>query len=169
MLNRIVPLLAIALLSHSAQAANTVTFSNATINAASPTMAAGYFTAVSSADDAITGVASDCCDAVELHKNEVINNVMRMRKIDALELKASAPTTAQPSHGISLAAPIPGVSLRVSEGIPLQESVHVMLIGPKKPLQKGDVVPVTFSFKRAPKQVVNFTVDRGQPGEHAHH
>ena len=138
------------MLAGTANAAPAISFSDMTISAASPTMAAGYFTATSAVDDKIIGVASDCCDAVELHKNEMKDNIMRMRKIEALPLKAGVPTLAQQTHGAG-------------------ESVHVMLIGPKKLLKKGDEVKVTFSFEHAPKQTVLFTVSPNQPDAHAHH
>lgn len=116
---------------------SSVTFSNSFARPSVGQLGAAYFTVTSSADDAITGVMSDCCGAVELHRTEKINGVMSMRRISELLLKKNTPLEAQPGA---------------------KGGQHLMLIGPSRPLVEGESVVVTFSFKKAPSQTVRFPV-----------
>jgi copper(I)-binding protein len=93
----------------------------------------GYFTVTTATDDAITSVASQCCDAVELHRSEKINGIMSMRRIATLSLKKNKPVHIQPD----------------SKG-----GEHLMLIGLKQPLNVGDDVAVTLTFEKAGTQIL---------------
>lgn len=112
--------------------------------------AIGFFTAMNhgEANDAITGVSSDCCKAVELHQSQMHGDVMRMRRMDRVELPA-------------------GETVHFTSG-----GYHLMLIGLKKPLSKGDKVPVTVTFEHAPTQELALTVgnrkDHDAAMHHAH-
>lgn len=100
-------------------------------------MSVAYFTVESTVNDAVTGVSSDCCKAVELHRNEKINGIMSMRRISELALKKNTPLAAQPGAA---------------------GGQHLMLIGLKQPMAEGDAVNVTFFFKKAPSQTVSVPV-----------
>ncbi len=155
-INRTLRAAALLLVAFPALAGEGVAFHAPYAQSSSPTMGAAYFSAVSEADDAIIGLTSDCCTAVELHENVMDGNVMRMRKLDRLALKAGVPVEVAPTQGN-------------------ENSRHIMLIDPKKPLQKGDRITIAFTFEKAPKKTVTFTV--GAPGKavpthdhsHMHH
>jgi copper(I)-binding protein len=139
-----------------------------------------FFTATTTKDDTITGVTSGCCEAVELHRNEMSNGVMRMRKVSRLPIEKENPLLVQRSKrsGLSLAPGTPeGTTITTSLGGGgglAGDSLHVMLIGLKQPLNAGDIVPLTFTFEKAPPQTVEFTV-KPREGKapaadpHAHH
>lgn len=136
-------LVLLCLLPLMAQAASGVTFSNARIPTPVSSNGVGYMVVQSSADDAITGAASSCCTAVELHTHTMDNGIMRMRQVASVPLKAATPVVFE-SGGL-----------------------HVMLIGLKKPLPPGSTVPISFSFDRSPLQKVEFTVGAdGLQGAH---
>jgi len=111
-----------------------------------------YFTATSTKNDAITGITSDCCDAVEIHRSEKFNGIVTMRKVSELELEKRTPR-------------------RVQEDTPTGE--HVMLIGLKKPLVVGEMVKATFTFTKAPPLTIRFPVTAPKTddtaGEAHHH
>lgn len=111
-----------------------ITFSEARIPNPVSSNGVGYMSVRSDTDDAITGAASDCCTAVELHTHSMDDGIMRMRQVAEVPLKAGTPVKFE-SGGL-----------------------HVMLIGLKKPLKPGSTVPISFSFDRAPLQRVDFTV-----------
>ncbi len=143
--------IALALLSIPALAAkHTVTIHKAHARPSINGIGIAYFTATSTGNDAITGVTSACCKAVELHRSEKINGIMSMRRIANLSLKKGKPTLVQPE----------------SEG-----GEHMMLLGLKKPIAEGDAVNVTFTFEKAPPQTVSFPVmaPKVSGDSHAHH
>lgn len=87
--------------------------------------AVGFVTLEASGVDALIGVESDCCKVVELHEMTLKNDVMRMRRVDAIPL---------PDH----------------EKVKLRSGgYHLMLIGLKEPLEVGDTVPLTLNFEHA--------------------
>jgi copper(I)-binding protein len=102
----------------------------------------GFFTVESSKNDAIIAASSECCKAVELHRNEKINGNMTMRRISELSLKKNKPVRVQPDS--------PG-------------GEHLMLIGLESPLREGDAVTVTFTLKKAGAQTITFPV-KPRPG-----
>jgi copper(I)-binding protein len=62
-------------------------------------------------------------------------NVMRMRQVDAIEVKPGAMVTLAPG------------------------GLHVMLVGLKQPLKQGDKVPMTLWFEKAGKVEVQLAID----------
>lgn len=105
----------------------------------------GFLTLKASQDDALTGVASDCCAAVETHNMTMENDVMRMRRVDEIALPAQ--------HDVELKS----------------GGYHLMLIGLKKPLEAGGNVPLTLTFKHAkPMQVVLDVKQRESATDRAH-
>jgi copper(I)-binding protein len=111
-----------------------VAVSNTSIPLTPGSTAVAYPSITSAIDDTLLGASSPCCKTVELHTHDMTNGVMRMRKVDAVPLKAKVPTLFQ-SGGL-----------------------HLMLIGLKQPLKAGDVVPITLRFGHVGEQAVPFTV-----------
>lgn len=122
-------------------------FTQLTIPVTPGVNASAYPTVISEHDDALIGAESACCDAVELHTHMKEDNVLRMRRVDKVELKAGKPTVFASGE------------------------LHVMLIGLKKPLTEGRKIPITFHFAHAPDQTVTFTAGRLHDGadSHKHH
>ena len=79
----------------------------------------------------LVGVASPAANVVELHEMVMDNNVMKMRALPSLDVK-------------------PGQTVELKPG-----SYHVMLIDLKKPLTKGDVVPITLKVEGRDKKIEN--------------
>ena len=111
----------------------TITFDKLSIAITPGAHAVAFPTVTSTRDDAITGADSACCTAVELHTHEMDGDIMRMRRVEQVALKADTPTLFEP------------------------QGLHVMLIGLKSPLKAGDSIPVTFHFLHAADQTVTFT------------
>lgn len=92
--------------------------------------ATGAFMQLSSkAGVTLVGVASPAASVVEVHEMVMDNNVMKMRALPRLEVQA-------------------GKALELRPG-----SYHVMLIDLKKPLVKGDIVPITLKVEGKDKKV----------------
>jgi copper(I)-binding protein len=86
---------------------------------------------------------------VEVHRTEKLNGVMSMRRIAEVKLEKNEAVTIQPDA---------------------KGGEHMMLIGLKKPLNEGDSVKVTFTFKKSPVQTVTFPVKAdAAPGAHELH
>jgi copper(I)-binding protein len=99
---------------------------------------AGYMTITNngSAPDRLVGGASDVSSGFEIHEMTMDNGVMRMRPIGkGLEIK-------------------PGQTVELKPG-----SNHVMFLGLKKPLAKGERVKATLAFEKAGKVDIDFSVE----------
>lgn len=95
-------------------------------------------------------IKAECLDAktAELHNHINENGLMKMRQVHSIEIKAHGKTELKPG------------------------SYHVMLIGMKRPLKDGDVVPITLSFDDGSKLLVDVPVRKLQtdmPVEKAMH
>ena len=114
---------------------------------------AGYMTITNSgtAPDRLLGGATDVSNRFEIHEMTMDNGVMRMRPIaKGLEIK-------------------PGQTVALKPG-----GNHVMFLGLKQPLAKGEHVKATLTFEKAGKVDVDFSVesigaqtgggDRAMPG-----
>ena len=77
----------------------------------------------------LVGVGSPAANIVEIHEMVMDNNVMKMRAVPRLEVEA-------------------GKVLELKPG-----SYHVMLIDLKKPLAKGEIVPITLRVEGKDKKV----------------
>lgn len=89
--------------------------------------ATGAFMTLKSKEGAtVTGAASPVAGVVELHEMKTEGGVMRMRATPKLDLPAGKAVALQPNA--------PG-------------GYHVMLMDLKKPLTKGDIVPVTLKIQ----------------------
>jgi periplasmic copper chaperone A len=76
--------------------------------------------------DRLLSVSSNVADKLQIHEMKVVNRVMEMREV---------------TDGLPVAA---NGSLELKPG-----SYHVMLIGLKKPLKAGEVIPLTLDFEKA--------------------
>lgn len=77
------------------------------------------------ADDKLVSVSTPAAKMAELHKSEVVDGVMKMAPVGALDL---------PMHG----------TLEMKPG-----GYHIMLMGLVKPLAKGDEIELTLTFEKA--------------------
>jgi periplasmic copper chaperone A len=87
------------------------------------------------AADKLISASSDVSKSVELHSHVDDKGVMRMRKVDAIDVPASGVTELKPG------------------------GFHVMFIGLKEPLKEGARFPVTLKFERAGEVKVEFKVE----------
>ncbi|MGB0632832.1 MAG: copper chaperone PCu(A)C [Alphaproteobacteria bacterium] len=85
-------------------------------------------------NDRLTGVQSDVAKRVEIHTHLNDNGVMRMRKVDGIDVPARGRIAMKPG------------------------GYHIMLIGLHKPLQKGESFPVTLVFEKAGELTAEVTV-----------
>lgn len=107
-------------------------------------------------DDALLSASSPAAASVEIHTMTMEGDVMKMRSLDQLEIKAGSKVEMKPGNGY-----------------------HLMLLGLKKPLKNGDKFPLTLNFKKAGKVKVTVNVeDKAMPAkpmndadmhEHHHH
>lgn len=88
---------------------------------------AAYMTLVNTGKEAdrLISASGDVAKTIELHTHLHENNVMVMRKVDAIEITPGKPTQLQPG------------------------GLHIMLIGLKKPLVAGQTFPLTLKFEKA--------------------
>ena len=91
------------------------------------------------ADEVLLSGSSPAANKVEIHTMSMDGNVMKMRALDKLELKAGQKIEMKPGNG-----------------------VHIMLMGLKKPLAVGDKFPLTLNFRKAGK--IDTTVEVAEMG-----
>jgi len=111
------------LVAHSVDAAVTITDAWVRENAPGQTVVAAYMTLKSADESALVFVESPAADSVEIHSMTMNNNVMKMRKLDELPLKAGKPEKLAPG------------------------GFHLMLFDLKKPLKSGEKVDFKLCFK----------------------
>lgn len=83
---------------------------------------------------AVVAAESPVAEIVELHTHVHDNGVMRMRKIDKIELPAGGEVTLKPG------------------------GLHVMLLGLKQDLNEGDRISVTLKFSDGSSKTINAPV-----------
>ena len=81
--------------------------------------------------DRLLSATTAAAESMELHSSTIVDNVMRMRPLAAIDLP-------------------PGANLKVRHG----GEIHLMLIGLKAPLKNGDRFTVRLKFERAGEQDV---------------
>lgn len=86
--------------------------------------------------DKLIAVASPACESVQIHTMSMNGNVMKMREVQDLELKPRAKIAMNPGDGY-----------------------HIMLIGLKQPLKRGEKFTLTLSFEKAGKIEVPVSVE----------
>ncbi len=107
-------------------------------------------------DDALLSASSPAAERVEIHSMSMEGDVMKMRAVERIELKAGEKLAMQPGQGY-----------------------HLMLMGLKKPLKAGEKLPLTLTFREAGKLQVSVEVvamgaaqqGKDKPGQdkHEHH
>ena len=100
-------------------------------------VAAGYLTIENkgSSADRLLGATTDVAGKVELHEMSMNNGIMNMRPVEG---------------GIVIE---PGKVVKLAPN-----GFHIMLLNLKKPLTKGDKVPVTVEFENAGKVTLSLDV-----------
>ena len=106
------------------------------------------------ADDELLSASSPAAERVEIHSMSMEGDVMKMRAVDGVAIKAGDKVEMKPGQGY-----------------------HLMMMGLKKPLKAGEKFPLTLNFRKAGKMKVSVdVVDMGMPGKpaggsdlHEHH
>jgi copper(I)-binding protein len=86
--------------------------------------------------DTLKSISSDVAKSTELHAMTMDGNVMKMREVGNVDIKPSEKIVMHPGDGY-----------------------HIMLVGLNKPLKNGDQFPMTLTFAKAGKVVVNVDVE----------
>jgi len=105
---------------------------------AGATVGGGYLSITNNgtAPDRLTGVTFTAADHVEIHEMKMEGDVMKMRPLpDGVEVK-------------------PGETVRLAP-----DGIHLMLMGLKAPLKKGDMVAGALTFEKAGSVNVEFKID----------
>ena len=131
---KLITLLACLLLAATARAEVSVTapWVRATVPAQKSTGA--YMHLLSAGGARLVGVSSPVAATVELHQMEMKDDMMKMRKVDGIDLPAG--------KGVNLAS----------------GSYHIMLVGLKRQLKQGDAVEITLQLQGKDNQRENVTV-----------
>jgi copper(I)-binding protein len=87
--------------------------------------------------DRLVAVRTPAAAKAELHSMKMDGDVMRMREVESVEVPAGLTVTLAPG------------------------GLHVMLIGPKRALAKGDTVVAILQFEKAGEVSVNLAVGQG--------
>jgi Uncharacterized protein conserved in bacteria len=110
-------------------------------------VAGGYLTIENkgTAPDKLIGVSAEIARKVEVHEMATDNGVMKMRPIKG------------------------GLEVKPGETVELKpQGLHLMFIGPKKPLKQGDQLKATLQFEKAGNVELDFDVT-GMGGPPAGH
>lgn len=99
------------------------------------TVSAAYMQIKSATPLKLVKAASPAAGIVEIHDMKMKDGVMEMKAMDALDVPA-------------------GTTVELKPG-----SVHVMMMKVKKPISKGDKVPLTLTFEGAGSKPVVVTLD----------
>ena len=92
------------------------------------------------ADDRLVAASSEVAGAVELHMMSMKGDVMQMRQVDAIDLKAGQTVELKPG------------------------GYHLMLMGLKAPLKAGSSFPLKLKFEKAGEVTVNVQVEAAGAG-----
>lgn len=93
----------------------------------------------------VTGASTSAADVAELHTHTQDNGIMRMRRLDGIELPAGQTVSLQPG------------------------GLHVMLIGLEKNLSEGESVDLTLEFSDGSTEVLEMPVQPVMPMEQQMH
>jgi copper(I)-binding protein len=86
--------------------------------------------------DTLKSISSSIAKSTELHAMTMDGNIMKMREVGSVDIKPSEKIVMQPGGGY-----------------------HIMLIGLNKPLKNGDHFPMTLTFAKGGKIVINVDVE----------
>lgn len=93
--------------------------------------------------DRLLSATTPVAASVELHRMSMDGDVMRMRRVDAIEVPAGQTVELKPG------------------------GLHLMLMGLKQPLQLGEKVPLTLRFEKAGAVEVELKVEHPKSGTDA--
>ena len=102
--------------------------------------------------DRLIAIKTPIAQSAQMHSMSMQGDVMRIREVNAIELKPSSKIVMQPGNGY-----------------------HIMLIGLKQPLKAGQQFPLTLTFEKAGKLDISVGVEEIKSGmsmpdeESAHH
>jgi periplasmic copper chaperone A len=99
------------------------------------TVSAAYMHIKSATPMKLMKVESPAAGIVEIHDMKMNDGVMQMNALDAIDISANTPVELKPG------------------------GMHVMLMKVKKPISKGDKVPLVLIFKSAGNQPVVVKID----------
>jgi copper(I)-binding protein len=117
----------------------------------------GAFMQVRSADAArLVSASSPVAKSVEIHKMEMVGQMMKMREVDGIDLPA-------------------GETVNLASG-----GYHIMLVGLNKQLKEGENVPLSLLVERkqgkretvvvnAPVKALTYAAPKAAGAGHAHH
>ena len=88
----------------------------------------------SQTDVALKGASTSAADVIELHKMELTDGLMKMRKIDSINVPAGGKVELKPG------------------------GYHLMVIGLRQPLKEGDTVSMTLEFSNDQRQSIDIPV-----------
>jgi len=129
-------LLALALLAATAAAHGQVEARAAWVRGTAPgqTTAGAYMELTSDRRASLLGAESPAAGSAEIHEMRMDGNVMRMRAVPRLELPAGKTVELKPGGH------------------------HMMLVDLKRPLKKGDFVPIRLKFELSDKTIKTIRV-----------
>ena len=86
------------------------------------------------ADVALKSASTSAADVIELHKMELADGLMKMRRVDSINIPAGGKAELKPG------------------------GYHLMVIGLKQPLKEGDMVSISFEFSDEERQTIKLPV-----------
>jgi len=95
--------------------------------------------------DRVVSVSSPVAERVEVHETIRDGDVMKMREVLHLSVQPEQPTVLKPG------------------------AHHIMLIGLKRPLNRGEIFPLTITFEKAPSVTTTVTVQAAGAATPGHH
>lgn len=87
--------------------------------------------------DRLAGAESSVASRVEIHESSMEGEVMRMRKVDGLEIPAGSEVELKPG------------------------GLHLMLLGLDEPLTEGEEIEITLRFEQSGDRIVALPVRSG--------
>jgi copper(I)-binding protein len=104
-----------------------------------------YLTLTAARADSLVAVSSPAAERVEVHSMDMAGDVMRMKKLESLDLPAGKAVALKPG------------------------GLHLMLIRPKAVFAAGGQVPLSLKFAKAPALMVQAPVRNPAPAAGHHH
>ncbi len=89
------------------------------------TTGAVYLTITTHEADRLTAIFTPAAATARLHESKDVNGVMKMEMLEALDIAPGQPATLKPG------------------------GMHIMLMGLKAPLKKGETIPLELTFEKA--------------------
>lgn len=86
------------------------------------------------ADVALKSASTSSADVIELHKMELVDGLMKMRRVDSINIPAGGKVELKPG------------------------GYHLMVIGLKQPLKEGDIVSISLEFSGDLRETVRLPV-----------